>query len=138
MTEPPANYAERKDAWEFAHGDRKDHWDILYKGSNTLMVAQAAGLVTCLTLLKDYTPTNPAQLRGLPVFLFLFGIGLVLAILVHVLVLLIRRQYLMMNTSKREKPYRPLLRWAFCLANASVLILVFTILGISIYKVVTL
>jgi hypothetical protein len=45
---------------------------------STLMVGHAAGLVTCLTLIKDYKD-NP-QLKGLGTFIVLFGVGLVIAL----------------------------------------------------------
>jgi hypothetical protein len=55
-----------------------DIWDVLLKGVNYLLIAHAAGLVTCLTLLKDYKD-NP-QLKGLGGFIGLFGFGLIFAI----------------------------------------------------------
>jgi hypothetical protein len=35
-------------------GERHDLWEALNKALNTLMLGHAAGLVTCLTLMKDY------------------------------------------------------------------------------------
>ena len=46
---------------------RKDAWDVTNKALNTLMIAHAAGLVACVTLLKDYK--DNAQLKGLGVFM---------------------------------------------------------------------
>lgn len=60
-----------------ARAERKEEWDLLHKGATTLMVANAAGLVTCLTLLKDYNSTP--QLKGVGAFIWVFGIGLLAA-----------------------------------------------------------
>jgi hypothetical protein len=54
-----------------------DLWEAVNKALNTLMVGHAAGLVTCLTLMKDY---NNPQLKGLGWFITLFGLGLFLAV----------------------------------------------------------
>ena len=59
---------------------RKDVlWESLNKVLNTLMVGHAAGLVTCLTLLKDYKDNS--QLEGVGWFVALFGYGLIIAAL---------------------------------------------------------
>jgi hypothetical protein len=58
---------------------RKDLWESLNKVLNTLMVGHAAGLVTCLTLLKDYKDNS--QLAGVGWFVVLFGYGLIIAAL---------------------------------------------------------
>jgi hypothetical protein len=57
---------------------RQQRWEANNKAINTLMVGHAAGLVTCLTLIKDYHSTP--QLKGLGLFIALFGVGLVCAI----------------------------------------------------------
>ena len=69
-----------------AHGDPDDDrelwsklWEARLKGLNYLLIAHAAGLVACLTVLKDYSTTNQ-QLRGIGIFVWLFGLGLVGAI----------------------------------------------------------
>jgi hypothetical protein len=49
---------------------------------NSLMIAHAAGLVTCLTLSKDYKDTP--QLKGIGTFVMAFGVGLVFAISAYV------------------------------------------------------
>jgi len=36
-------------------------WEAVNKGLTTLMVAHAAGMVTCLTLIKDYKDTGPLK-----------------------------------------------------------------------------
>src|SRR6516165_626831 len=55
----------------------RDHqlWEIQSKGLNFLLVAHAAGLIACLTVLKDYNTTP--QLKGIGAFVWLFGIGLI-------------------------------------------------------------
>jgi hypothetical protein len=64
-------------------------WEIRSKGFNYLLVAHAAGLIACLTVLKDYDP-NPA-LKRLGSFIWIFGFGLMGAIL-GVVVLITARQ----------------------------------------------
>jgi hypothetical protein len=59
---------------------RKDSWEAVNKALYGLMVGHAAGLVGCLTLLKDYNATSPGHLKGLGAFIWLFGLGLYLAI----------------------------------------------------------
>jgi hypothetical protein len=115
--------------------DDKDGWEVVNKACTTLMVAQAAGLVTCLNLLKDYA-TSSEQLRGLPWLILLFGIGLVLAIVASFLLLVIRKQWL--NLSKRRSEFKKLFIAFIALSHLSGALLVGTILGIAVYKFCTL
>jgi hypothetical protein len=69
----------RKEAQAAREAARKQHiWEALNKALNTLMVGHAAGLVTCLTLIKDYKEN--ARLQELGTFILLFGVGLVVAV----------------------------------------------------------
>jgi len=43
---------------------RKDSWEAVNKALYSLMVGHAAGLVGCLTLLKDYNATSPRAPQG--------------------------------------------------------------------------
>jgi hypothetical protein len=63
----------------------RDFWDVQVKAANYLMIAHAAGLVTCVTLLKDYK--DSAQLKGIGLFVGLFGYGLIAAITAFVLLI---------------------------------------------------
>jgi hypothetical protein len=56
----------------------KDHYEIHFKNANYLLAAHAAGLVGCLTVLKDYAATP--ELKGMGTFVVLFGIGLLASI----------------------------------------------------------
>jgi hypothetical protein len=125
MTEPLIDDAKSKD-WT----TRKDAWDVLNKALNSLMVAHAAGLVACLTLLKDYKD-NP-QLKGLGLFVGLFGLGLVAAIISAVLLLIARTQYLSVPRA-RESNYRPMMRTFIALAHISVVLLIFAVL-LAVYR----
>jgi hypothetical protein len=58
-----------------------DHYDHNFKAANYLLVGHAAGLVGCLSVLKDYDSTP--QLKGLGTFVVLFGIGLLSAIVYY-------------------------------------------------------
>jgi len=66
----------------------RDFWDFQLKIVNNLMIAHAAGLVTCVTLLKDYK--DNAQIKGIGLFVKLFGYGLTAAIVAFAILLLHR------------------------------------------------
>jgi uncharacterized membrane protein YiaA len=61
----------------------KDHYERTVKSANYLLVAHGAGLVGCLSVIKDYA--NVPQLKGLGFFIALFGIGLLGAIAYYAL-----------------------------------------------------
>jgi hypothetical protein len=68
------------EAFDWLEGRRKDNWEAVNKALYTLIVGHAAGLVACMTLLKDYNATSPGHLKGLGWFITLFGLGLFLAV----------------------------------------------------------
>jgi len=113
---------------------RKETWDVANRAVNTLMVAQAAGLVTCLTLLKDYG--DKPQLKGSGVFIAVFGLGLVAAIVSSFFLLISRAQYLR-GPDGRESNYLALSRTWIILAHVSLVILIAAIL-LAVYKFSTL
>jgi hypothetical protein len=63
---------------ESSMAEVKDHYEIHFKNANYLLAAHAAGLIGCLTVLKDYEATP--QLKGMGTFVVLFGIGLLASI----------------------------------------------------------
>jgi Zn-dependent protease len=63
------------------------------------MVGHAAGLVTCLTLMKDFKD-NP-QLQGVGMFITLFGYGLILAVIAALLWVFGRADYVVLPRGKR-------------------------------------
>jgi hypothetical protein len=82
------SFADRRQA-------RKDLWEAVNKALNTLMVGHAAGLVTCLTLIKD--SNNTPQLKGLVGwFTGLFGLGLVFAVFSAVVWIVNRVEYVVL------------------------------------------
>jgi len=60
----------------------KDHYEHNLRAANYLFAAHGAGLVGCLSVLKDYNPEG--QLRGLGMFITLFGFGFLGSILNYV------------------------------------------------------
>jgi hypothetical protein len=60
----------------------KDHYDHLFSRIHYLFVAHGAGLVGCLTVLKDYASTP--QYRGLGIPVALFGVGLICTMLSYI------------------------------------------------------
>jgi hypothetical protein len=88
---------------------RKDSWEAVNKALYSLMVGHAAGLVGCLTLLKDYNATSPGHLKGLGAFIWLFGLGLYLAIVSASVWIFGRYNYwvfLQVRQAVRQKVYR--------------------------------
>jgi hypothetical protein len=69
----------------------KDNFDTYGKGANLLLVANAAGLVGCLSTLREYNSTP--LLRGIGMPIVLFGLGLLFAI----------SGYVAMSASRLEK-----------------------------------
>jgi hypothetical protein len=111
---------------------RTDAWEVFNKAINSLMVAHAAGLLACVTLLKDYKEDTPTQLKGLGLFIGSFGLGLVAAIISSALLLIVRTQYLR-GPGQRESRYRTLIRTCIALAHISGVILILAIL-LAVYK----
>jgi hypothetical protein len=60
----------------------KDHYDHLFSRIHYLFVANGAGFIGGLTIIKDYTSTP--QYRGVGIPISLFGVGLVSAILSYI------------------------------------------------------
>jgi hypothetical protein len=66
----------------------KDHYEVHFRNANYLLVAHAAGLVGCITVLKDYA-ARP-QLKGMGTFVVLFGVGLLASIFNYIALVLAR------------------------------------------------
>jgi hypothetical protein len=66
----------------------KDHYEVHFKSANYLIAAHAVGLVGCLTALKDYAASP--QLKGVGIFVVLFGVGLLASILNYIALVLAR------------------------------------------------
>jgi hypothetical protein len=65
------------EAVKYLRDDMRDFFDTDMKNANSLLVAHGAGLVGCLSTLKDYTPTSPYA--GIGLFISLFVIGFIFA-----------------------------------------------------------
>jgi hypothetical protein len=63
------------------------NFDVEFKAVGYLLAANAAGLAGCVTLLKDYA-TVP-QLKGIGVFICLFGLGFIFAVIGFVAITII-------------------------------------------------
>jgi hypothetical protein len=68
------------EAFDRLRQTRTDNWEATNKALYALIVGHAAGLVACMTFLKDYNAASPGPLKGVGTFITLFGIGLFLAI----------------------------------------------------------
>jgi hypothetical protein len=65
------------EAIKYLRDDMRDFYDHELKNANYLLVAHGAGLIGCLSTLKDYEVA--AQLKGIGVFIAMFAVGLLLA-----------------------------------------------------------
>lgn len=63
----------RSELVEFA----RDLYEQFHRYGNGLLVANGAGLLGCLSVMKDYTATGP--LKGIGLFIALFAAGFVVA-----------------------------------------------------------
>jgi hypothetical protein len=70
-------------------------WEAHLKAVNSLLIAHGAGLVTCLTLLKDYD-ANP-RLKGIGWFITLFVTGFSWAMLAYGQLILHRQKVVLDN-----------------------------------------
>src|SRR5438045_3153573 len=70
--------ADTKPSREYA----KEFHGVVTKAANYLLVANGAGLVATLSVIKDYKDTP--QLKGMGIFIALFGIGLIAAIICYI------------------------------------------------------
>ena len=80
----------------------QDHYDNLLKGVHYLLVAHAAGLLTCLSAIKD--TANVLALGGIGNLVTLFGVGLISATVLWVLCLVGRMELLAALQLKVAKP----------------------------------
>jgi hypothetical protein len=70
-------------------------WEVYLKAVTSLMIAHGAGLVTCLTLLKDYD-ANP-RLKGIGFIISMFACGLGFAVVAYVALILHRDRATLSN-----------------------------------------
>jgi hypothetical protein len=70
----------------------RDHYDNLLKAANYLLVGHSAGLVGCLSVFKDYQ--NVPELKGVGLFILLFGTGLLTAVMLYGSILIGRMELL--------------------------------------------
>jgi hypothetical protein len=70
----------------------QDHYDSLMKGVHYLLIGHAAGLLACLTALKDYF--DHLNLKGIGCLILLFGGGLIATVVLWILSLIGRMELL--------------------------------------------
>jgi hypothetical protein len=83
----------------------KEHFDVEFKAVGYLLAANAAGLAGCVTLLKDYA-TVP-QLKGIGIFICLFGLGFILAVIGFIAITVHRQAWLGAFLGGRAKKANP-------------------------------
>jgi len=85
----------------------KEHFDVEFKAVGYLLAANAAGLAGCITLLKDYA-TAP-QLKGIGIFICLFGLGFIFAVVGFIAITFHRQAWLGMFLDGRFAEANPML-----------------------------
>jgi hypothetical protein len=93
---------ERGEVTKYMRDDMRDFYDHELKNANYLLVANATGLIGCLSTLKDYAATP--QLKGLGAFISLFSIGFLLAVMGTIGLSLGRHRMLTWITHGGDKP----------------------------------
>jgi hypothetical protein len=68
----------------------RDHFETFGKGANYLLVGHGAGLVGCLSVLKDHPEHLPPQFTRLGQLILLFGAGLLFSSLFWFMSMLIK------------------------------------------------
>jgi hypothetical protein len=61
------------EATKYLRDDMRDFFDTDLKNANSLLLAHGAGLVGCLSILKDYNATKAYEGIGLPISIFVAG-----------------------------------------------------------------
>jgi hypothetical protein len=84
----------------------KEHFDVEFKAVGYLLAANAAGLAGCMTLLKDYA--NVPQLKGIGIFICLFGLGFIFAVVGFVAITIHRQMWLGSFLDGRSKDANPM------------------------------
>jgi hypothetical protein len=114
----------------------KDHYDNHFKSANYLLAAHAAGLIGCLSVLKDYNSTP--QLKGLGVFVVLFGIGLIAAIVNYIAVFLARATVMNVKDYDPDGPTTKFLMGLHLCALAVALVALIVAIVILIFRFASL
>jgi hypothetical protein len=99
----------------------REHFEVQYRAAGYLLTANAAGLVGCMTLLKDYA-TVP-QLKGIGVFIGLFGLGFISEVIGFQAITVHRKATLDPFLRERVKDPMDFGIWAFAFNALSCLLL---------------
>jgi hypothetical protein len=119
----------------------KDHYENHGKSANYLLAAHGAGLVGCLSLLKDYA--NTPQLKGVGAFIVLFGVGLLGSIAAYVSIAISRAiaLNLVVYGSETDEANRPIANFLLKLNIGGLIVAVltlFTAIVLLIYRFASL
>jgi hypothetical protein len=78
----------------------KDNYENYFKGIYYLLVGNGAGLIGCITALRDYATTP--HLKGVGTLIELFGYGILTAMVAFVCLLIIRMEVFAAINHSRE------------------------------------
>src|SRR5258708_2405935 len=104
----------------------KDGYDNHLKTANYLFVAHGAGLIGCLSVLKDYSPNSP--LKGVGVFIFLFGVGF-LGGMLNYISLVFARAVVMNSLLDGTDPNRPTAKFLTTVHLVGLTVAILTLVG---------
>jgi hypothetical protein len=90
------------EAVKYLRDDMRDFFDSDLKYVNSLLVAHGAGLIGCLSVLKDYNPTG--HYAGIGIFISLFVVGFILACMGLIGIHINRSEMLTWVTHGGERP----------------------------------
>jgi hypothetical protein len=87
--------------WDDERQYAKEMLEIDFKSVGYLLTAHAAGLVGCLTVLKDYD--SSPHFKGVGTFIGLFGAGLILAVVTFMALSMHRNMWMTVFLEGRPK-----------------------------------
>ena len=107
-----------------------DLTSIFQRAANSLLIAHGAGLIGCLSQLKDYA--SDSNLKGIGIFISGFAVGFIVAAIAYIDIALGRTKMLVGLLNNDTTAFHPKeLRRASTLLYVSVGILLLAIIGIA-------
>lgn len=90
------------EATKYLRDDMRDFFDAELKNANSLLLAHGAGLVGCLSVLKDYSTTKAYE--GIGLLISVFVAGFILTCMAVISISINRGEVLTWVTHGGEKP----------------------------------
>jgi hypothetical protein len=90
----------------------RDHFETFSKGANYLLVGHGAGLVGCLSVVKEHPDQLPSHIQGIGQLVLLFGSGLLLGVLFWGMSMVIKIS-VMQSIISQKGPSQSWLLWLY-------------------------